>query len=50
MVVTTFQKWLGGLIALGAVYLVLAPDSHITQAGAAATNFFSSTEKTAEGR
>lgn len=41
------QKWLAGLIGLGALYLVLAPDSHITQAGAAAQKFISGTEHTA---
>lgn len=44
------QKWLAGLIALGALYLVLAPDSHIVQAAGAAENFVSGTEKTALGR
>lgn len=44
---TIVQKWLTGLIALGALYLVLAPDSHITQAASAAQNFISGTEHTA---
>jgi hypothetical protein len=41
------QKWLAGLISLGALYLVLAPDSHITQAASAAQDFISGTEHTA---
>lgn len=44
------QLWLAGLIGLGALYLVTAPDSHIVQAAGAAQNFVSGTEKTAEGR
>jgi hypothetical protein len=44
------QKWLAGLIALGALYLVLAPDSHIGIALGAAQNFVSGTEKTALGQ
>ncbi len=44
------QLWLAGLIGLGAAYLVLAPDSHVLQVGQAATNFVSTTEKTATGR
>lgn len=44
---STLQKWLAGLIALGAGYLVLAPDSHITQALGAAQQFVSGTEHTA---
>lgn len=39
--------WLSGLIGLGALYLVLAPTSHITQAASAAQNFVSGTEHTA---
>lgn len=41
------QKWLAGLIALGAIYLVLAPDSHIVQALGAGQRFISGTEHTA---
>lgn len=41
------QKWLAGLIGLGALYLVLAPDSHVTQALGAAQQFVSGTEHTA---
>jgi len=41
------QKWLSGLIGLGALYLVLAPDSHITQALGAGQKFISGTEHTA---
>jgi hypothetical protein len=45
--VTLAQKWLAGLIGLGALYLVLAPDSHITQALGAGQQFISGTEHTA---
>lgn len=41
------QKWLTGLIGLGAAYLVLAPDSHIGQALKAGQQFISGTEHTA---
>jgi hypothetical protein len=41
------QKWLAGLIGLGALYLVLAPTSHITQALGAGQKFVSGTEHTA---
>lgn len=41
------QKWLAGLIGLGALYLVLAPDSHVVQAFGAAQQFVSGTEHTA---
>jgi hypothetical protein len=44
------MKWTTGLIGLGALYMVLAPQSHITQALGAAQKFISSTEKTAMGR
>jgi hypothetical protein len=44
------QKWLAGLIGLGALYLVLAPQSHIVQALGAGEKFISGTEKTAIGR
>jgi hypothetical protein len=36
-----------GLIALGAIYLVLAPNSHIVQALGAGQKFISGTEHTA---
>ena len=41
------QKWLAGLIGLGALYLVLAPDSHVSQALGAGQKFISGTEHTA---
>lgn len=41
------QKWLAGLIGLGALYLVLAPNSHIVQALGAGQKFISGTEHTA---
>ena len=41
------QLWLAGLISLGAVYLVLAPNSHIVQAFGAGQKFVSGTEHTA---
>jgi hypothetical protein len=41
------QKWLAGLIGLGALYLVVAPDSHIAQALGAGQKFISGTEHTA---
>lgn len=44
---TIAQKWTAGLIGLGALYLVLAPDSHIAQALGAAQKFVSGTEHTA---
>jgi hypothetical protein len=44
------QKWLTGLIGLGALYLVLAPQSHIAQALGAGQKFISGTERTATGR
>ena len=43
---TTVQKWLTGLIALGALYLVTAPNSHIASALNAATGFVSGTQHT----
>ena len=42
-----FQKWLAGLIGLGALYIVTAPDSHIAQALGAGQKFISGTEHTA---
>jgi hypothetical protein len=45
--VKILNLWLAGLIALGAGYLVLAPDSHITQALSGAQQFVSGTEHTA---
>jgi hypothetical protein len=44
------QLWLAGLIGLGAVYLVTAPDSHVVQALAGAQKFVSGTENTAIGK
>jgi hypothetical protein len=44
------QKWLTGLIGLGALYLVLAPQNHIAQALGAGQKFISGTEATAIGR
>lgn len=41
------QKWTAGLIGLGALYLVLAPDSHVVQALGAGQKFLSGTEHTA---
>jgi hypothetical protein len=41
------EKWLAGLIGLGALYLVVAPDSHIAQALGAGQRFISGTEHTA---
>lgn len=43
----TIQKWLTGLIVLGAIYLVAAPDSHIAAGIGAAQQFVSGTEHTA---
>ena len=44
---TLLQQWLAGLIGLGALYIVFAPDSHIVQALGAAQKFVSGTEHTA---
>lgn len=44
---TLAQKWLSGLIGLGALYLVLAPTSHVSEALGAAQKFVSGTEHTA---
>lgn len=41
------QMWLGGLIGLGALYIVFAPDSHVVQALGAGQRFVSGTEHTA---
>jgi hypothetical protein len=41
------MKWTTGLIGLGALYLVLAPQSHITQAFGAGQRFISGTLHTA---
>lgn len=41
------QKWLTGLIALGALFIVAAPDSHIASAIGAGQRFVSGTEHTA---
>jgi hypothetical protein len=45
--VNIIQKWLAGLIGLGALYLVTAPDSHIAQALKGGQQFISGTEHTA---
>jgi hypothetical protein len=45
--VNIIQKWMAGLIGLGGLYLVLAPNSHIVQALAAGQKFVSGTEHTA---
>ena len=44
------QMWLAGLISLGALYLVVANPQGVASGLSAATNFVSSTEKTAIGR
>lgn len=44
------QKWLMGLIAISALYVVSAPDSHFARAAGAATDFIARTDKTAMGR
>lgn len=44
------QKWLAGLIGLSALYLILAPTSHVAQAFGAGQKFVSGTLKTAQGR
>lgn len=41
------QKWLAGLIAIGALYVVTAPDSHAAQVLQAGQQFISGTEHTA---
>lgn len=48
--ITTLQKWLAGLIGLGALYIVAANPTAITKAFGAAQNFISGTEGTAIGR
>lgn len=40
-------KWTAGLIGLGALYIVSAPDSHFAQALGAGQKFISGTEHTA---
>jgi hypothetical protein len=40
------QQWLAGLIGLGALYLALAPDSHLAQAFSAAQLFITGTMHT----
>lgn len=44
---SVLQKWLAGLIGLGALYIVSAPDSHIATALKASQQFVSRTEHTA---
>lgn len=44
---TLLQKWLSGLIGLGALYLVATDGKGIATALGAGANFISSTEKTA---
>lgn len=41
------QQWLAGLIGLGALALVAAPDSHIVQAFGGFQKFLSGTQHTA---
>jgi hypothetical protein len=41
------QLWLAGLITVGALYVVTAPNSHIAQTLGAAQKFVSGTEHTA---
>lgn len=47
---STVQKYLLGLIALSALYIVAAPDSHIASALGAGQSFVSGTLRTAQGR
>ena len=44
---SVLQKWLAGLIGLGALYIVSAPDSHIAAALKGGQQFISGTERTA---
>jgi len=46
MVITTVQKWLAGLIGLGALYIVAANPDSITKVFGAAQQFISGTEGT----
>lgn len=47
---STVQKWLTGLIALGALYLVVANPQGVASGLGAAQKFISGTEATAIGR
>lgn len=44
---SVIQKWLAGLIGLGALYLVATQGKGLATAFGGAANFISSTEKTA---
>lgn len=44
---TVLQKWLAGLIGLGALYLVATQGKGLATALGAGANFISTTEKTA---
>lgn len=44
------QKWLGGLIGLGALYLVVANPKGVASGFKAAQQFISGTEATAMGK
>ncbi len=46
---TTIQKWLAGLLGLGALYIVAAKPTGIASGLGAAQKFVSGTEKTAMG-
>lgn len=46
----TVQKWLTGLISLGALYLVVANPQGVAQALKGAQGFISGTESTAIGK
>jgi hypothetical protein len=48
--ITTLQKWLAGLIGLGALYIVAANPDAIVKALGAGQQFISGTEGTAIGR
>lgn len=47
---TVLQKWLAGLISLGALYLVVTNSKGFATAVGAAQGFFAGTEKVALGR
>jgi hypothetical protein len=49
-VITTLQKWLAGLIGLGALYIVAANPDAVVKAIGAGQNFISGTEGTVIGR
>jgi len=46
MIATTLQKWLGGLIALGALYLVVTNSSSLANLGSAVKSGIGGTEST----